>query len=555
MQGQSTGLIRETPPGPRTAAKVAGVEALFTQGTFKVGNSVGGKLTRNTSKDYVVYVSFPKSNTGNRKAFNEWALNTHLTKSRDIKFKARATSDRKSGVNPEFDVVFGIIHKPFGGANLGDVAEGLLACALASRFIKKRGKVVLDDVWDMIIELNKKGLASSKTSEGCPENLVMSGFNARQLRKGLEVRYITQSNNKGIKMKDDVVLYIGLAKVNMEYLLSAATNYTTRSVLEGFAKGSIAYANSQRVMDWAELIYTNKMYDLIECKAVGLAGSQTVTRDEGTKIDVEVFITDDAGEPRLIETGSLSRGVDIKISLKAGAVQQFGQKGGVEWEGKRGKIGYAEFFQDLFGLDRSTLSQYKGGFDKKANAPKVPPNKRISDSVCGLYKSVAAKLEKDINHIGSKRNPNANIVPFFRALADGIIQYATLDEEYVHLVQLMAETTTNPALARTYEFEKLRDLWTPQINGKVNANFVYPNYVVSYETSSSKVAGWKVGGKKVDGPLPKIIISERGKDGADSVLLQLRVKAETVNGKPYYRNYIEKGHAMTRLIGSHVDRY
>jgi hypothetical protein len=69
------------------------------------------------------------------------------------------------------------------------------------------------------------------------------------------------------------------------------------------------------------------------------------------------------------------------------------------------------------------------------------------------------------------------------------------------------------------------------------------------------VAGWNVGGKKVEGPLPKIIISERGKSGSDAVLLQLRVKAETVSGKPYYRNYIEKGHAMTRLIGSHVDRY
>jgi hypothetical protein len=554
MQGQSTGLIRETPPGARTAAKVAGVEALFTQGTFKVGNSVGGQLKK-TNGDYWVYVSFPKSNTGNRKAFNEWALNTHLTRSRDITFKARASPDRKSAVNPEFDVVFGIIHKPFGGANLGDVAEGLLACAIASRFIKKRGKVVLDDVWNMIVELKKTGLGAQKTSEGCPENLAMSGFNVRPLRKGLEVRYITQSNNKGITMKDDVVLYIGLAKVNMEYLLSASTNYTTRSVLENFAKASIAYANSQRVMDWAELIYTNKMYDLIECKAVGLAGSQTVTRDEGTKIDVEVFITDDAGEPRLIETGSVSRGVDIKISLKAGAVQQFGQKGGVEWEGKRGKIGYAMFFQDLFGLDRSTLSRYKNSFDKKATAPKVPPNKRISDSVCGLYKSVAEKLERDINSIGTRRNPNGNIVPFFMDLADGIIRYATLNEEYVHLVQLMAETSTNPALARTYEFEKLRDIWTPQNNGKPNANFVYPNYMVSYETSSSKVAGWNVGGKKVEGPLPKIIISERGKSGSDAVLLQLRVKAETVSGKPYYRNYIEKGHAMTRLIGSHVDRY
>ena len=62
---------------------------------------------------------------------------------------------------------------------------------------------------------------------------------------------------------------------------------------------------------WSKLLYENNRYDKIEVISDGLGGQTT------TKVDVYVKVDD---QP-----------IDIKVSLKAGDVKQFGQVSGAEF--------------------------------------------------------------------------------------------------------------------------------------------------------------------------------------------------------------------------------
>lgn len=357
---------------------------------------------------------------------------------------------------------FGQILKPRIGANMGDVAEGVFAAAIAVRFINRNATVTKSDVNSLI--------------RGLPTPVSLS--------KGKVVQKTFKADNKDIDLKDDVILKISLAEYNMKFFL----DIKSQSALSSYIDSAVKYANDQKVQKWSKLVYENGRYDKIEVTADGLGGQTT------TKVDVDVKITDDK---------NVLQDVDIKVSLKVDDVKQFGQQGGTLFEAIGKKKGYKEYWNRLFGID---ISSQKNAYNKMKGV-----DHNTSSAINLIYKYVAVELQEKLDN--NKSSKSTLII-----LGEAIQHYATLNEEHVELVQL-----TNGE-AKIYNFANL------------------PNVINQYEWNVEYSKGISSSGESI----PIITIHQKGKP--TNILLILRVKIETLNNAPYYRNYVEKGKFLGDLI-------
>ena len=304
------------------------------------------------------------------------------------------------------------------------------------------------------------------------------------LSKGKVVQKTFKADNKDIDLKDDVILKISLAEYNMKFFL----DIKSQSVLDSYIDSAVKYANDQKVQKWSKLVYENGRYDKIEVTADGLGGQTT------TKVDVYVKITDDK---------NVLQDVDIKVSLKVDDVKQFGQQGGTLFEAIGKKKGYKEYWNRLFGIDSSSQ---KDAYNKIKGV-----DHNTSGAINLIYKYVAVKLQKKLDNNKSSKSTLIK-------LGEAIQHYATLNEEHVELVQL------NSGEAKIYNFAGL------------------PNVIKEYEWNVEYSKGISSSGESI----PIITIHQKGKP--TNILLILRVKIETLNNAPYYRNYVEKGKFLGDLI-------
>lgn len=360
--------------------------------------------------------------------------------------------------------VFGQFKKPKVTANMGDVAEGVFAAAVTCRFTNRNSTVSKSDVFSMLHGL------PSPSSRG----------------KGKVAQKTYKADNLDTDVKDDVKLYIALAASNMAFLLDPKSE----SALNQYAEAAVKYANDNKVVKWAKLVYENGRYDTIEVIADGLGGQQT------TKVDVLVKITDDK---------NVMQDVDIRVSLKAGDVKQFGQQGGTLFEKTGNKPGYKEYWERLFGIN---VSSKKNEYNKL---------KELEHDTFGavnlLYDHVAGVVQNKLDGNDAQST--------MQTLAKAIDYYATSNEEHVELVQL------NRGDAKIFSFGNLSNVIAQQ------------EWEVEYKK-----------GQGSGGQLPIITIHKKG--NTQQQLLILRVKVESIKGSPYFRNYVEKGRYLGDLIGRYA---
>ena len=425
------------------------VADMFAAGKFKVSanKSVGSKDTKALNK-FLKLVNDGKS-----------------SKAIEVTFLG---DDRKT-------YTFGQIRKPKVTANMGDTAEGVFAAAIFCRFTNRNTDVTVTDVFKVL-----NSITNSQTVKG-----------------GAKVEKNVKANNKGILLKDDVRLYISLAKANLNFLLDRKS----KAALNGYAQASVKYANSTTVKKWAKTVYENKRYDQIEVISDGV-GSLPGNSQSSTKVDTSVYITDDKGK---------LRDVDIKVSLKVDDVKQFGQKGGVNFDRQKnaqGKMvdGYVELFDKLFGINVKA----KGSVYNK----KLHKEKDTSGAINYVYDHVASELRKRMK----TKKQRADV---FKKMVDAINDFATLGEEHVTLVQL------SKGEAKIYNFRGL------------NESLSKYDFDVDYVKGKNQTTGE---------PLPSIIIVEKT---SRVPLLIVRVKREAVGGG-YYRNLIEKGNFMGEVIAKNA---
>lgn len=344
-------------------------------------------------------------------------------------------------------ITIGRLNKPNIKYNLGDMAEGVVGAAITARFIYKNRSINSQLVYGVLRTLAKSGV---KNYPG---------------KKGKYVEKTFKSANANPKVMDDVRCYISLAEVNMNALLDRSKEV----VLKEYVDSAVKYANSSNVKKWAKLVYENNRYDKIEVLSDGLGGQKT------TKVDVTVKITNDKGE--LIP-------VDILVSLKAGDVKQFGQVSGAEFSKQE------ELWDRLFGY-KNVINSLKPKYDKLMFVDKQP-----DEAVFLVYQKVNQQLNSDLG--GNKSEQ------ILKKMSDAIKYFATLNEDYVSLVQV------GGGKAKVYKFDDIYE----KLKGR--------NYMSNIKTGSSG--------------LPTIVISSGKED-----LIQFRVKQEfKSDGTPYIRNYVEK---------------
>lgn len=393
-------------------------------------------------------VQLDRSNKGKTYNKNQIQQFQNLVVSRKVTASMRVelqTTQKKN--NKPVLITIGSITRPEIKANMGDVAEGVFAAALAARFFDRTTPLIsADSVYSVLNQLSVKSIPGKKS--------VIANYSD------------TPPNQDG--STDVLKLSIVLGEANMNFL----KNTINKESLREFVNASLQYANRGSVMSWVKTIYENNKKDTIEILGDG------VSNQKSTKVDVRVKITD--SENNLLP-------VDINVSVKAGNVKQFGQVVGLDTT----KI--QQFFSDIFGVtaDTPALSQ----FTNKVN------DKNVSGAFKDYYKNIDNKLSTISQSTIQK-------------MGEGIIKYATLNEEGVQLVQL------NKGEADIFRFNN------------VTEELKKYNYYATLNINKS---------------LPEISISSSSK-----ILFTIRAKKETDSktNKITYRNYIEKGPFLGQLIAT-----
>lgn len=308
--------------------------------------------------------------------------------------------------------------------NLGDVAEGVMSCAIAARFINKNRKINISDF--------EKVLNQMKSSR--------SGTNASKT--------FQSENSKHPKMRkmvyDDVSLTINLAQANMDMLMTNdPSEYET--LKNKLIPPCISYANSPEINTAALLMYRNGKKDFIEVIADGI-GNQT-----GTKVDINLRINGSVNVPIIgnIRNTNLSL---TQISLKK-QVNQFAQVGG--WS--------LDTIDKFWGKILNTIPSSNADFQNLYTS---------SSSTRGTTEEVAALTMRRVyewanNKLQRKVKDSSWITYFINTLDD----FATYLQSNVYLVEI------NPQRFHRYDFKKLN----PRLIGP-RADYTLSS---SYRTGSS----------------------------------------------------------------------
>ena len=397
-------------------------------------------LSRGSGKSYKI-----KNSQANINAINEFGRIGGNAKDQKMALSLQLeTTDSKTKT-----ITIGSIDKPNIKYNLGDMAEGDVGAAICARFIYKNRNINASNVFGVLYSM--------------PAPTNYPG------KKGKYTQKTFKSLNENKKVSDDVLFYVSLAEVNMNALLDK----NNKKLLMPYVQSAVRYANSTNVKKWSKLLYENNRYDKIDVISDGLGGQTT------TKVDVYVKVDD--------------KPIDIKVSLKAGDVKQFGQVSGAEFS-KQEKL-----WETSFGYGTEIKTE-------KSKYEELMIKNQPAEAVNLVYQKVAAQFNKDM-----KTSRKGSII---RTLAESIKFFATLNEDNVVLLQVANDA------AKLYSFDQIYDALE-------NMDFV------------ADIAVGKTG-------LPTLTIYTTQKQP----IIQYRVKQEfKSDGSPYIRNYVEKQSYLGTLIG------
>jgi hypothetical protein len=275
-------------------------------------------------------------------------------------------------------------------ANRGDVAEGILAAALAARFSSADDiePVTKAMVIKVLEDLNRQPAAEGRK---------------KSVKKSLTFEPVPDSDGSAT---DQVTLVVGLSKNNFSDLMNAEK----RDSVDDLYDSAVAYANSNRVLDQTLEWFINNVPNKIEVLADG------TSNQKGTKVDVKV----------------LNNGKEIsigKISLKAGATEQLGQIGRT-WEQLTG------LFSLLFGVNLS--QQHKGAWETAIN-PATNSNIGVAKKGSASIRAAALPVYEEAEGLLQQLlagNDAETEKEFLARFAAGVRAQAVLEEKGVELIHL-----------------------------------------------------------------------------------------------------------------------
>ena len=364
--------------------------------------------------------------------------------------------------------------------NRGDVAEGIQSAALVARFMKEKPNMTVtrNDVENVIAKLGKYKNVNE-----------------------FEIDTFTSPNaplDDGTKIDPDKIVYrVGLKTSDMKAFLDTRVRYTK---MDGLYTAAVNYANSSIVKEWDKIFYENGRRDIITVSAQGLE-DQT-----GTKKDIDVSFTDFNGKEKQ---------VSMEISVKAGGVGQFGQRGGNKFSTLKTLMN--EFYGvSLSGIER----QYRNLINNEPGQPQ-----QIGEALLLAYQQ------------GYNKWGRGNVVKWDdrqkKRFAMATKYHAQKDAG--EIPQLMLLDSGKP----TYkDYNLLEDA------------------IMSYDYFSIEDKNYY--SDSGDAQLPRHVINMHESQTSEPLpILQIRVKVETEN-KPtgkriYFRSVIENQKETSRLVGVELD--
>ena len=431
-------VLNSTSPGQLGKYVIPTIQKLDS--AMKKGTSV----SRGSSKSHRL-----KNNQNNVNALKEFSrLGSDPRQQKAALSIPLEVMDTKQGT-----ITIGSVDKPNIKYNLGDMAEGIVGAAITARFVYKNRRITDQNVYGIL-----RSMPAPKNYPG---------------KKGKFTEKQFQSANEKPKIMDSVRFYLSLAEVNM----AALQDPTNAKLIEPYVKSAVRFANSPTVTKWSKLLYENNRADKIEVLSDGLGGQTT------TKVDVFVKVND---QP-----------IDIKVSLKAGDVKQFGQVSGIEFE-KQIKLWDTTF-----------------GFGNEIKPLKDKYDDLVAQNKAGLAVSLVYNKILELFNTAIR---TGNTEKLKRTFAESIKFFATLNEDNVTLLQVANDA------AKLYTFDQIYD-------GIKNMSL------------TAAITTGKSG-------LPTLLINDAN---TNQPLIQYRVKQEfKPDGSPYIRNYVEKQTVLGKLIAENL---
>lgn len=361
------------------------------------------------------------------------------------------------GSKAKFDTFFVNVKETI--TNRGEIAEGILAAAMFAKFIARAADEEIGQV----------------TAAG-----VVAVLN--ELGKGGGESHTLISKDSDNKHADEITLTIKLKAAATRELMDP----NKRKFLANEYASAISYANSSSAERYSRYFYINGRADTIHIISDG-------TSDEtGRKTDVWVEVKDH-------KTGDL-RKLRLDVSLKAGAVKQFGQVYGNTWDSM-------VKLWDFFNID---ITEYQQEYEDHLGS-----GEDALAAMGYMYKMVTDQINNTI----LSDTPGAS-AEFATDLAGAIEHFATLGDRNIELVHFKSGA---------FEVLRFRDLGRKLVRLNLQAVFVNSN------------------------AQPKIDIVDPSIESSDSkVLVTIRAKIEhNEGGMPRVRNLIEKGPLLAELTAVH----
>jgi hypothetical protein len=379
--------------------------------------------------------------------------------------------------------------------NMGNAAEGILAAAIAARFINKGKRINQSHILE-VLATQYRSLSSDRKES-------FHVFKSENFR--------TSRESTRMIPDDDVELTIKLSPINMslvfcEQLLDRDERAQGIMDRMNIMTPSIEYANSREISQLANVMYYNRMYNKIEVEADGVGGELTTKVDIFLRIDGQkhIEIPGRYGNQRLNIT---------QISLKR-EVNQFAQVGGWDIETVN------NFWGSILNENILNNAQIQAIYSKHSTET-YPDSKRHAAAVMiDVYQWAHNKIQQKFSNAAWREH-----------FINKLDEFATKNEENVKLVEITGSTYEK------FDFSKLHVSLNGRPDLDIESNLELRS---TYNTSVPRDS-------TIGAPLPTVVISARNKnDGEVYDLVQFRHKIEW--GGTAIRNYVEKQNGLAEYI-------
>ena len=281
--------------------------------------------------------------------------------------------------------------------NLGDVAEAILGAAISAKFALGGRNITINDVIRVLKDVVAAGIAEG-TTDYQTIGVIDDNFKFTLT--------LNSASMKPLKIWIDDEDPMGAAE-DLQLVTEYEVKKETLQGMQKQVKDAVEYANKNKraatAVDKAKLELEGKN----EIRIISDGGD--ATQQSSTKVDLKLEYD---GQPQRL------------LSLKAGAVKQFGQVSGAEWEVA------SDFFESIFKFRLPDDMKSKFGF-KNSNEEDYKKYNYESGPFAKLYSEMASQVQKYT--AGDETRKEYALV---KHVYDAINYHATRGEEGVTMVIL-----------------------------------------------------------------------------------------------------------------------